>query len=77
MALCVDAVSDNGVGVAPTDSLILVLSKSSTCDFYLIETKDLQSHLSAYEVGLFIAGATTLYCLAFIFNLARKSMGLR
>lgn len=56
----------------------LQASTVQPCDGTLLLTaEDLDSHLTAYEVSLFIAGATTLYGLAFIFKLGRQTMGLR
>ena len=75
MALCVNAVDDGGVGVVNADTLILVLSKSEPCDFYLIETKDLNSQLSAYEVGILFGAAALLYAVVFVFKLSRRQFG--
>lgn len=75
MALCVNAQDDGGVGVVDENSLILVLSKSEPCDFYLIETKDLNSQLSAHEVGILFSAFAGLYALAFVFKLLRRQIG--
>lgn len=75
MALCVNAVSDNGIGAIDNDSLLLVISKSDTCDFYLIETKDLNGQLSATEVAILFSAAALLYAVVFVFKLSRRQFG--
>lgn len=75
MALCVNAVSDNGIGAIDNDSLLLVTSKSDTCDFYLIETKDLNGQLSATEVMVMFSAFASLYAIAFVFKLLRRQIG--
>ena len=64
--------------VIPDENGTLVYSSVEPCAGYLlVSAQDLQPHLSAYEVGLFIAGAVSLYGTAFIFKLGRQTMGLR
>ncbi|MBP7662322.1 MAG: hypothetical protein KA770_00455 [Shewanella sp.] len=64
--------------VIPDDNGTLLYSSVEPCAGYLlISAQDLDSHLTAYEVALFIAGAVSLYGMAFIFKLGRQTMGLR
>jgi len=77
MALCVESKTIY-YGREPLVQPVLVVSESQPCTtYYLVEADDLQSQLSAYEVGLFIAGAISLYGMAFVFKLGRQTFGLR
>lgn len=77
MALCAESKLVK-VGPSTTTEPVLVVSQQSVCStYYLVEADDLQSQLSAYEVGLFIAGAVSLYGMAFVFKLGRQTFGLR
>lgn len=76
MALCVES---KLVKVGPSTSAepVLVVSTAETCStYYLVETQDLDSKLSAYEVGLLFGAAASLYAAVFVFKLARRQFGL-
>lgn len=54
----------------------LQLSTTQPCEgFYLVETSDIETHLSGTEVSLIFGAAASLYALVFVFKLALKQMG--
>lgn len=69
MALCAVLIPN------ATSGNSIQINTQPPCDFYLVESKDLEGQLTGSDVALLFSACASLYALVFVFKLARRLLG--